>query len=119
MNNDRILLRHYDWKEGVWVSDGEVSAYAVAKSITPQNMAYLLDTYVNQMLNDGSGIEVGRALQHSHRTLQRSAIVFCANLIMALGEQDLQWTDLRNHDAIVFAKKVTELVETIGYGGYV
>jgi hypothetical protein len=119
MNNDRILLRHYDWKEGVWVSDGEVSAYAVAKSITPQNMAYLLDNYVNQMGNEYTGTAIGRLLKQSHRTLQRSAIVFCANLIMALGEQDLQWTDLRNHDAIVFAKKVTELVETIGYGGYV
>ena len=115
--NDAIKLRK--WEADGWHVIGEVSAHTLAKSITPGNMACLLDNYVNQAGNDGSGTEVGRTLQDSHRTLQRSAIVFCAKVIMALGEQDLKWTDLRNRDAIVFAKKVTELVESIGYGGYV
>lgn len=119
MNHDTIELRHYDSEKHEWVSDGTESVYTIAKSLTPENMAWLLDNYVNRMGNDALGTMVGRELQQSHRTLQRSAIVFCAKVIMALGEQDLKWTDLRNHDAIVFAKKVTELVETIGYGGYV
>lgn len=119
MDNDTIILRHWNSMVNGWVDDGTISAHTLARSMSPENMAALLDHYVNQAGNERTGTDVGHCLQHSHRTLQRSAIVFCAKVIMALGEQDLQWTDLRNHDAIMFAKKVTELVETVGYGGYV
>ena len=119
MSNDTVVLKEYDYNTGTWTERGTVSCYTIAKSMTPENMAYLLEQYVNRMGNEIAAVNVGRLLQRSHRTLQRSVIVFCAKVIMGLGEQSLTWTDERNRDAIAFAQKVTELVDSIGYGGYV
>ena len=68
----------------------------------------------DQFMNTGgkgwrSGLEVGKQLRTTHRTLQRLAIVFCLGLISGISEQE--YTDARNETAIATAKKIKQMVE--------
>ena len=87
-----------------------LSTYQVAKSLTSENFAALLDEYLNlggKDFQDGKGI--GLQLRFTHRTLQRLVICFAFGLIAGLSEQE--HTDPRNETAIQTAKKLTQLLE--------
>ena len=117
-NNHTIKLSHYDYDLKETVSDGEVSVYAIAKAITNEQIAYLLDNWVNNFsATYRNGIEIGHILRSTHRTLQRSIIVVLVGIIAGLSEQD--HTDPRNEYAIHLAKQIKALYEEIGAGAFI
>ena len=100
-----INLRTYDGEDL-----GEVDASTVARCMTAENFAYLLDCYLNYGGKDfPCGKQTGEELQRTHRTLQRLAIAFALGLIVGISDQE--YTDARNETAIATAKKIAEMVE--------
>ena len=100
-----INLHNYNGEELGWV---DVST--VARCMTPENFAYLLDCYLNYGGKDfPNGKDVGEKLQRTHRTLQRLAIAFALGVIVGISDQD--YTDARNETAIATAKKIAEMVD--------
>lgn len=88
----------------------KISTYQVAKSLTSENFAALLDEYLNLGGKDfRESKEIGLQLRFTHRTLQRLAICFAFGIIAGLSEQE--YTDPRNKTAIQTAQKVAEMLE--------
>jgi len=106
---NKIHLKDWNLESHMTEPTGEiVSIYAIARSITPENFAKLLDNYLNLGGKDfGDGKLVGLHLRHTHRTLQRLAVCFALGLIVGLSEQD--YTDARNEEAIETAKKLAHM----------
>ena len=106
-----IYLRAYDSETGRTEPTGEsLSTYQVAKSLTSENFAALLDEYLNLGGKDfREGKEIGLQLCFTHRTLQRLVICFAFGLIAGLSEQE--YTDARNETAIQTAKKIAQMLE--------
>ncbi len=101
-----------------WVSSGkenqtdtQISVYTLARSLSSENFAALVDEYLN-LGGKGfrEGKEVGLQLRFTHRTLQRLVVCFAFGLIAGLAEQE--YTDPRNETAIQTAKKVVQLMES-------
>ena len=87
-----------------------ISTYQVAKSLTLENFAAVLDDFLNLGGKDfREGKEIGLQLRFTHRTLQRLVICFAFGLISGLSEQD--YTDARNETAIQTAKKLVQMLE--------
>ena len=112
MPNDNNKIHIKDWNPESHMTEptGEtVSIYAIARSITPDNFAKLLDNYLNL---GGKGFSegklVGLHLRHTHRTLQRLALCFALGMIVGLSEQE--YTDARNETAIETAQKIAQMV---------
>ena len=100
-----IDLRNYQGEDL-----GEVDTSTVARCMTSENFAYLLDCYLNYGGKDfPNGKDVGEKLQRTHRTLQRLAVAFALGVIVGISDQD--YTDARNETAIATAKKIAEMVE--------
>ena len=115
MGKDNLVIKHHDYTLGEDVIDAEVSVYSIAKCITSEQFAELLDTYVNNYsVGYGHGHNIGLKLRSSHRTLQRSIIVELVGIIAGISEQD--YTDARNEHAIKLAKSIKALYEDIGAG---
>jgi hypothetical protein len=109
----KIVTKKY--KDGHYVDDAEVSTNAIAKGMTPESLAGLLEDYVNTFSSGYKrGQKTGRSLQRTHRTLQRSVIVELVGVIAGLAEQE--HTDPRNKQSIALAKKIKELYEEHGAG---
>jgi len=106
-----IHLKAYNPETSRNEQTGEIiDVYFLAKSLTSENFAALLDDYLN-LGGKGyrEGREIGLQLRYTHRTLQRLAICFALGLIAGLSEQE--FTDARNETAICTAKKVVQLME--------
>ncbi len=89
-----------------------LSSVARALRTDPAQVAALLDDYVNVFADHLElGRKVGREMHRSHRTLQRSEVLFLLGMLCGLAEQWPDWTDPRNERAIEAANKVRELVE--------
>jgi hypothetical protein len=119
--NHTIIMRAWDSETGRNVETGEqLSTYQVAKSITVENFAALLDDFLN-LGGKGfrEGKQVGLQLRTTHRTLQRQVICFAFGLIAGLSEQE--FTDPRNETAIQTAKKITQMLEAgeLPFGMYI
>ena len=118
MSKHMIQLSHYDYDKKETVEDGEVSVHAIAKALTIEQMAELLDNYANNYsATYGHGMKIGEILRSSHRTLQRSVIVVLTGIISGLAHQE--YTDLRNERAIALASKIEALFDEHGAGGFV
>ena len=92
------------------VTGESLSTYQVAKSLTSENFAALLDEYLNLGGKDfREGMEIGLQLRSTHRTLQRLVICFAFGLIAGLSEQE--YTDPRNETAIQTAKRLSQMLE--------
>jgi hypothetical protein len=83
----------------------EVSIYQICKALTTEDMAKLLDEYVNSRYPDGK--KIGEKLRFTHRTIQRSIVVFALDIIIGIADQE--YTDARNEVAIETAKKIKEM----------
>ena len=106
-NQDKYytIVRDYDGKETARVHTG-----MLAKSLTLENMAELLQDFVNSGMKDyRDGEVVGKLLHNSHCTLQASVIRFCLGVIVALGKQE--YTDARNETPVAMAKKITAMLD--------
>ena len=106
-----IHLKAYNLDTSRNEATGEtLDVYSLAKSLTMENFAALLENYLN-LGGKGyrEGHEVGLQLRYTHRTLQRLVICFAFGLISGLSEQE--FTDPRNETAIRTAKKVVQLLD--------
>lgn len=66
-------------------------------------------SFANQMSSQ-NGTILGLILCQAHRTLQRSIIVLCLDIIRGLATQE--YTDARNETAIATAKKISTMIDT-------
>ena len=111
--NDRktIMLKAWNSDSSRNEETGEtISTYQVAKSMTPENFAAVLDDFLNLGGKDfREGKLVGLQMRTTHRTLQRLVICFAFGLIAGLSEQER--TDPRNETAIQTAKKIVKMIE--------
>ena len=110
--NDHKTIILKDWNSDcshIEETGETISTYQVAKSLTSENFAALLDEYLNLGGKDfREGKEIGLQLRFTHRTLQRLAICFAFGLIAGLSEQE--YTDPRNDTAIQTAQKVAQML---------
>jgi hypothetical protein len=109
--SNTIILRAWRSETGHNERTGEtIDIYTLAKSLTIENLATLLDDFLN-LGGKGfrEGKEIGLQLRFTHRTLQRLAVCFAFGLITGLSEQE--YTDPRNETAIQTAKKVAQMLE--------
>lgn len=78
--------------------------------MTNVEMAESIDRFLNNFNNPShTGIEVGKELRTTHRTLQRSAVAFALGILEGISEQER--TDARNEVAIRTAKKIKKMRE--------
>ncbi len=89
--------------------DTEVSMYVLARVIKADDLAELIDSFLNGFGSEESGYEIGKKLRFTHRTLQRLVILFALDILRGISEQE-SW-DARNEFAIQAAKKVTQMRE--------
>jgi len=112
MNKDKTI-KLKDWNSDcsrVEETGESLSTHQVAKSLTSENFAALLDEFLNIGGKDfREGKEIGLQLHFTHRTLQRLVICFAFGLIVGLSEQE--YTDPRNETAIQTAKKIAQMLE--------
>ncbi len=112
MDTDRAI-RLKEWSADTQRTEetGEtISVNQVAKSMTLENFAALLDDFLNLGGKDfQEGKEVGMQMRFTHRTLQRLAVCFAFGIIAGLSEQ--QRTDPRNETAIQTAQKIARMLE--------
>lgn len=88
----------------------EVSVFELARCMDTEEMAGLLENYLNQGGKGfRSGEEDGRALRYAHRTLQRLVVAWALGVICGLSEQE--YTDPRNETAIKTAKWIKRLCD--------
>ena len=111
--NEHKNIRLKDWNSDcsrIEETGETISTYQVAKSLSSENFAALLDEYLNLGGKDfREGREIGLQLRFTHRTLQRLVICFAFGLIAGLSEQEN--TDPRNETAIQTARKVAQMLE--------
>ena len=111
--NDRKTIKIKDWNLDCsrMEETGEtISTYQVAKSMTLENFAAVLDDFLNLGGKDfREGKLVGFHMRTTHRTLQRLVICFAFGMIAGLSEQE--HTDPRNETAIQTAQKIVEMME--------
>lgn len=105
---ENIVLEQYDYSKKETVTLGEVTSGMIARSINAEQLADIIDDYLNGMHHANDGLKVGQALLGTHPTLQRLAVVFALDLICGLAEK--QYTDGRNEDAIATAKKIKSMM---------
>jgi hypothetical protein len=109
--SNTIILRAWSSETDHNEPTGEtIEVYTLAKSLTIENLAALLDDFLN-LGGKGfrEGKEIGLQLRFTHRTLQRLAVCFAFGLIAGLSEQE--FTDPRNETAIQTAKKIAQMLE--------
>jgi hypothetical protein len=95
-------------------TEREVSVMNVGKSLTPDQFGELLDNFCNSFgVGAHTGMQVGRYLQGSHRTLQRSVVVFLLGILKGIQEDvNMDYgVDPRNEQAIKTARKIAELID--------
>lgn len=111
-DKNTITIKAYNSETSNNEETGEtISVYTLAKSLTLENFAVMLDDFLN-LGGKGfrEGKEVGLQLRFTHRTLQRLIICFAFGMISGLSEQE--YTDPRNEVAIQTAKKIVQLMES-------
>ena len=114
----KVSLKRYSSESGSYEVYDELDTHTIGKSLTPEALAAVLDTYANNMaVGYQDGVLAGYELARAHRTIQRSVIVLLMGIIKGMSEQ--AWTDARNEQAIALAKKVAALYEQEGAGPYV
>jgi hypothetical protein len=99
------VVKDYNGKEVANVHTG-----MLAKSLTLENMAELLQDFVNSGMKDyRDGEVIGKLLQSSHRTLQASVIRLCLGIMVSLSKQD--YTDARNVVPVEMCKEIAKMLE--------
>ena len=111
MNHNTIHITQWNAERRCCEATGdEISIHKIARSMTSETFAKLLEDYLNlggKQFREGQVI--GQRLKHTHRTLQRQVICFALGMIVGLSEQD--YTDARNKTAIETAKLLAQMVK--------
>ena len=110
MNSREIVLTHYDYDKNETVEDGVISVHVVAKSITNDNMAQLLDNHLNSF-NDQyrNGQSVGKKLHGTHPSCQGNVGRWALGVLVGLGEE--HYTDARNEKIVALGKELKRMIE--------
>jgi hypothetical protein len=108
-----VELREYNYDTNQYDSKGEVNLGALAKCLKPQDVALILDHWVNGVCGNpyGNGQKMGRMFQETHRTLQGCLTNLALGILAGMGEADPRYTDPRNETAVATANKVKALVD--------
>lgn len=103
-----LKLAQYDEK---WNKTGEVevSAYEIGQNITPEQLAEVLDNYINHFKDFRDGERIGKMLETTHPTLQAS--LFRWALGICVGLSDRKYTDGRNEMPVACGKKIDEFIK--------
>ena len=105
-----IKIQKYNYETREMDDLAEVSARDLASSMTDENLAQFLNSYVNNYSKGFEhGKEIGVLAQKFHRTLQRTLIYEILGILVGLSEQ--QYTDPRNHAAIASAKTIANMLK--------
>jgi hypothetical protein len=115
-----VKLKAYGHDEnnryGWYVSDATVDTYALAKSMTPENVYAFLEDWVNNYsIREQVGHDLGVAITGWHRTLQASMVAVLLNALLAVGEQ--VYTDPRNERAVDICRRIGVLLKDEIYQG--
>lgn len=104
-----IKLHHWDYDKNERVEDEIVDVSQIARCATHENFVYLMDCFLNYGGKQyREGLEVGKDMRFTHRTLQRSIVAFALGILVGISEQE--HTDPRNEDAIKTAKKIAQMI---------
>lgn len=115
----KLKLSLHDEK---WNKTGEVeiSASEIGSVITDEQMAELLDNYINRNFREyRNGSKIGKLLENTHRTLQASVFRWALGLCVGLSERTVTYpnghtyeaVDGRNEMSVACGKKIKELIE--------
>jgi hypothetical protein len=97
----------------------EISVSDIGRSITDEQMAELLEDYINHFKEYRHGEHIGKLLETAHRTLQASLFRWALGLCVGLSERTItrndgstfEATDGRNEMSVACGKKIKELIE--------
>ncbi len=105
-----IIVLEYNEETREYTEINMISVRTVAKNMTPDNLAVLLDNYSNNTLFSPSrdGYALGERLCRVHRYLQGQLIEFLLQTLRVLSQQE--YTDPRNEVMIKFAKQATDRI---------
>lgn len=114
----KLKLNTYDDK---WNKTGEVevSASEIGSHITDDQLAELLEDYINHFKEYRHGEKIGKLMENSHRTLQASLFRWALGICIGLSERTITFpnghtieaTDGRNEMSVACGKKIKELIE--------
>lgn len=109
-----ITINNYSGEEVLETTSGQI-----ARSVSPEQLAHIIDDFLNGRGRTNVGLEVGQTLTTTHPTLQRLAVVFAVNMLCGLAERE--YTDDRNKTAIATAKKIKAMVDNgeLPVGAYI
>lgn len=106
----KVTLTRYDYQAKEPMVVAVTDTRTIAKSLDHETMAELLSDYVNSgCKGTKSGMRVGEAFTHQHRTLQRLIVCWIIGILRSLGTQ--VYTDPRNETAIATARMIGELCD--------
>lgn len=91
----------------VKVDGHEVDLRRVVKSLNEEQMAFVIETYVNSFGLEGAATRIGEHLCNIHRALQHNVVGLCLGILRGLSTNP--YTDTRNATAIATARKITRL----------
>ena len=92
----------------VEVDGYEVDLRNLTKALAEEQVAFILETYVNSFGLGGPATRIGERLSKIHNSLQRNVVVFCIGLLRGLSEGN-DYTDARNATAIATAREIVRL----------
>ena len=96
------------------IGEGTVSIRDLAGALRQAeqaDVAELLSDYCNRLAATYPvGIEIGRALQEKHRTLQGTVLNLCLGILIGIGE-NVRYTDPRNEVAVKTSQQIARDLE--------
>jgi hypothetical protein len=114
----RITVTLYDEK---YDKTGETTVYVseIGRSINDDQMAELLEDYINHFKEYRHGLRIGKELENAHRTLQASLFRWALGLCVGLSERTVTRldgttfddTDARNEMSVRCGRDIKRLIE--------
>lgn len=91
------------------VVDGvEVDLCHLTRGLSEEQMAFILETYVDTYDFERIAIRIGKQLGNIPNSLQRNVVILCLGILRGLSSEDVS-IDTRNRVAIAVAREVTRL----------
>ena len=93
------------------------------KRLNSEEFADMLDSYCNNFSTDfRKGVEIGKALQHHHRTIQATVFRFIIGIAVGIGKDvPLNRMDARNEQAVICSQQIADMIadDHLALGGMV
>jgi len=108
-----LTLRKYNYDAGRYEVIGEVDLHTVGRSISPEQLIYVLSAHCNGVMGSPSktGKAMGEAIAGEHRALQDMMLhVLYQTIAEAAQQYDRGWYDGRNEHSLRAAHAVRDLL---------